>query len=104
MARRKGERAVSQFMRYTCPAGALPVIQAALIAEGYTWVGAPPAQGCAAITVVLQRGTTAVLLAQANQGVAEIEVWGAAQSAVAAVFEALPIELHRLPPRRSAMR
>jgi hypothetical protein len=95
---------VSQFMRYTCNAGSLPAIQAALIAKGYTLVGSPQAQGCAATAVVLQRGTTAVLLAQPNHGVAEIEVWGAAQSAVAEVFEALPIELHRLPPRRPALR
>jgi len=95
---------MSQFMRYTCHAGVLPLIQTALIAKGYTLVGAPRAQGRAATSVVLQRGTTAVLLAQPNNGVAEIEVWGAAQSAVAEVFEALPIELHRLPPRRSALR
>lgn len=96
---------MSQFMRYTCNAGVLPVIKAALIAKGYTLVGAPQAQRTTTTTVVLQRGTTAVLLAQPlSNGVAEIEVWGAAQSAVAAVFESLPIELHRLPPRRSAMR
>jgi len=55
--------------------------------------------------VVLQCGTTAVLLAQPpNNAVAEIEVWGAGQSAVTEVFEALPIALHRLPPRCSATR
>ena len=75
---------MSQFMRYTCNAESLPIIQAALLAKGYTLAGAQRAQG--------------------NNGVAEIEVWGAAQSAVATVFEALPIELHRLPPRRSALR
>ena len=95
---------MSQFMRYTCNAGLLPVITAALLAKGYTLGGSPQAQCSAATTVVLQRGTTAVLLAQPNNGVAEIEVWGAAQSAVADLFEALPIELHRLPPRRSALR
>jgi len=95
---------VSQFMRYTCNAGVLPVIEAALIAKGYTLADPPRAQSRGATAVVLQRGATAVLLAQPNNGVAEIEVWGAAQSAVAAVFEALPIELHRLPPRRSALR
>ena len=53
------------------------------------------AQSDGATAVVLQRGTTAVLLAQPpNNAVAEIDVWGAAQSAVTAVFEALPIELH----------
>jgi hypothetical protein len=96
---------VSQFMRYTCNAGVLPVIKAALMAKGYTLADPQRAQSRGATAVVLLRGTTAVLLAQPpNNAVAEIEVWGAAQSAVAAVFEALPIELHRLPPRRSALR
>ena len=96
---------MSQFMRYTCNAGVLPVIRAALIAKGYTLADPPRAQSRGATAVVLQRGTTAVLLAQPpNNAVAEIDVWGAAQSAVTAVFEALPIELHRLPPRRSGTR
>jgi hypothetical protein len=101
----KGGRLVSEFMRYTCTAGLLPVVEAALIAKGYTRDDPPRAQVSAATAVVLLRGTTAVLLAlPPNNRVAEIEVWGAAQSAVAEVFEALPIELHRLPPRRSALR
>jgi len=101
----KGERAVSQFMRYTCKAGLLPVVKAALIANGYTLDGPPRTQRSAATAVVLQCRTTAVLLAQPpNNAVAEIEVWGAGQSAVAEVFEALPIALHRLPPRCSATR
>jgi hypothetical protein len=92
-------------MRYTCNAGVLPIIQAALIAKGYTLADPPHGHSRGAAAVVWLRGTTAVLLAQPpNNAVAEIEVWGAAQSAVAAVFEALPIELHRLPPRRSALR
>jgi hypothetical protein len=103
--RSKRERAVSQFMRYTCTAGVMPVVKAALIAKGYTLANPPRAQSDGATTVVLQSGTTAVLLAQPpNNAVAEIEVWGAGQSAVAAVFESLPIALHRLPPRYSATR
>ncbi len=96
---------MSQFMRYTCKAGLLPVVKAALIANGYTLDGPPRTQRSAATAVVLQCRTTAVLLAQPpNNAVAEIEVWGAGQSAVAEVFEALPIALHRLPPRCSATR
>ena len=91
-------------MRYRCNAELLPIVKAALIAKGYTLADPPRTQSRGATAVVLQRGTTAVLFATPLNGVAEIEVWGAAQSAVAAVFEALPIELHRLPPRRSAMR
>ena len=102
----KGERAVSQFMRYTCKAGLLPVVKAALIANGYTLDGSSQTQRCAAAApVVLQCGAISVLLAQPpNNAVAEIEVWGAGQSAVSEVFEALPIALHRLPPRCSATR
>jgi len=96
---------VSQFMRYTCNAGVLPVVKAALIAKGYTLADPSHAQSRGATAVVLLRGTTAVLFAQPpNNAVAEIEVWGAGQSAVAEVFASLPIELHRLPPRRSATR
>ena len=96
---------MSEFLRYTCTAGLLPVVEGALIANGYTLADPTHAQSRGATAVVLLRGTTAVLLAQPpNNAVAEIEVWGAAQSAVAEVFEALPIELHRLPPRRSALR
>ncbi len=96
---------MSQFMRYTCNAGVLPVVKAALMAKGYTLVGSPQVQSRGATAVVLQRGTTAVLLVQPpNNAIAKIEVWGAAQSAVAAVSESLPSELHRLPPRRSATR
>jgi hypothetical protein len=92
-------------MRYTCAAGVLSIVEAALIANGYTRDDPLRAQGSAATAVVWQSGTTAVLLAQPpNNAVAEIEVWGAGQSAVADVFESLPIELHRLPPRRSATR
>ena len=66
---------MSQFMRYTCNAGVLPVIKAALIAKGYRLADPPRAQSRGATTVVLLRGTTAVLLAQPpNNAVAEIEV------------------------------
>jgi hypothetical protein len=96
---------VSQFIRYTCKAGSLPVVEATLIANGYTRNGSPGTQHSATTTVVWQCGTTTVLLAQPpNNAVAEIEVWGAGQSAVAEVFEAMPIALHRLPPRCSATR
>jgi hypothetical protein len=93
-------------MRYTCKAGLLPIVQAALIANGYTLDAPRQTQRRAGATaVVLQSGSTAVLLAQPpNNAVAEIEVWGAGQSAVSEVFEALPIALHRLPPRCSATR
>jgi hypothetical protein len=35
---------MSQFMRYTCKAEALPVVKAALIAKGYTFADPPRAQ------------------------------------------------------------
>lgn len=101
----KGEHTVSQFMRYTCKAGLLPVVEATLLANGYTRDGCPETPRSVATAVVWWCGTTAVLLAQPlNNAAAEIEVWGAGQSAVAEVFEALSIALHRLPPRGSATR
>ena len=96
---------MSPFMRSTGQAGVLSVVEGALIANGYTRDGSPRAQGSATAVVIWQCGTTAVLLAQRpNNAVAEIEVWGAGQSATTDVFESLPIELHKQPPLRSALR
>ena len=96
---------MSQFMRYTCQAELLPVVEGALAANGYTTDRSLEPHFSATTALVMRCGATIVLLAHApNSTVDDIEVWGAGQSAVADVFEALPIELHRLPPRRSATR
>jgi hypothetical protein len=101
----KGGRVVSQFMRYTCQAEVLPVVEGALAANGYTMDLSLAPHFSAATALVMRCGTTIVLLAHApNSTVDDIEVWGAGQSATANLFESLPIELHKQPPLRSALR
>jgi hypothetical protein len=101
----KGGRVVSQFMRYTCQAEVLPVVEGALAANGYTMDLSLEPHFSDATALVMRCGTTIVLLAHAlNSMVDDIEVWGAGQSATADLFESLPIELHKQPPLRSALR
>jgi hypothetical protein len=96
---------VSQFMRYTCQAELLPVVEGALAANGYTMDLSLAPHFSATTALVMRCGTTIVLLAHApNSTVDDIEVWGAGQSATADLFESLPIELHKQPPLRSALR
>ena len=96
---------MSYFIRYTCKAELLPVVEGALAANGYT-TDRPQQQRFSGTTALVMRcGTTTVLLAHApNSPVDEIEVWGAGQSATAELFESLPIELHKLPPLHSVPR
>jgi len=96
---------VSQFMHYTCQAELLPVVEGALAANGYTMDLSLEPHFSATTALVMRCGTTIVLLAHApNSTVDDIEVWGAGQSATADLFESLPIELHKQPPLRSALR
>jgi len=93
------------FIRYTCKAELLPVVEGALAANGYT-MDLPAQQHFSGATALVMRcGTTTVLLEHpANSAVDAIEVWGDGQSATANLFESLPIELHKQPPLRSATR
>ena len=93
------------FIRYTCKAELLPVVEGALAANGYTMDLPAQQHFSGAMALVMRCGTTIVLLAHApNSTVDDIEVWGAGQSATADLFESLPIELHKQPPLRSALR
>ena len=95
---------MSQFMRYTCQAELLPVVEGALAANGYTTDLSLALHFSATTTLVMRCGTTIVLLAHApNSTVDDIEVWGAGQSATADLFESLPIELHKQPSPHSAL-
>jgi hypothetical protein len=90
---------MSLFLRYSCHARLLPVVTEALIANGYTREGAPDAHCGIATAQVLRCAATIVLLTQSpGTSVAEIEVWGDGQSAVANLFDAIPGRLHRLAP------
>ena len=93
------------FIRYTCKAELLPVVAGALAAHGYT-LDLPAQQHFSGATALVMRyGTTTVLLEHpANSAVDAIEVWGDGQSATETLFESLLIELHKLPPLRSATR
>ena len=96
---------MSQFMRYTCKSELLPVVEGALAANGYTMDLSLEPHVSDTTALVMQCGTTIVLLVHApNSSVDDIEVWGAGQSATADLFESLPIELHKQPPLRSALR
>jgi len=96
---------MSYFIRYTCKAELLPVVEGALAANGYTMDLPLEPHFSDTTALVMRRGTTTVLLAHApNSTVDDIEVWGAGQSATADLFESLPIELHKQPPLRSAPR
>jgi hypothetical protein len=83
----------------------LPVVEGALAANGYTMDLSLALHFSATTALVMRCGTTIVLLAHApNSMVDDIEVWGAGQSATANLFESLPIELHKQPPLRAALR
>ena len=99
----KGGLVVSSFIRYTCKAELLPVIEGALAANGYVLDKQSRENSSDAHMVVLWSGSSAVLLAELpNNDMAEIEVWGASRSATADLLESLPTELHRYPHLRSA--
>lgn len=96
---------MSYFIRYTCKAELLPVVEGALAANGYMMDLSLEPHFSDTTAMVMRCGTTTVLLAHApNSTVDDIEVWGAGQSAAADLFESLPIELHKQPPLRSAPR
>jgi hypothetical protein len=93
------------FIRYSCKAELLPVVEGALAANGYTLDLPAQQHFSGAMALVMRCGTTTVLLEHpANSAVDAIEVWGAGQSATATVFESLPIELHKQPPLSSSPR
>jgi hypothetical protein len=91
------------FTRYVCDAVVLPVVEGALAANGYARDPCSAENGRDPHAVVLSSGSTFVLLApRADGDMAEIEVWGAGQSAAVNLLESLSIDLHRAPPPGSA--
>ncbi len=85
-------------LRYTCQAVMLPVIEGALAANGYE-IEVPPRECFSgAITMVMQCGTTTVLLEHTpDSEVGEIEVWGAGQTDAADILESQHLTLHKQP-------
>jgi hypothetical protein len=85
---------LSYHIFYTCKQELLPVVEGVLAAHGYN-IEIPPQPDAAGTTaLVMSDGATTVLLTSASaREVAEIKVWGIAQSAVAQLIESLPIAL-----------
>ena len=81
---------------YICASELLPMVEAALAANGYV-VEAPLEKQIGGDTlVVMTRGAAIVLLSQSMQRQqADIEIWGDAQAAVTTLLESLPIPLRR---------
>jgi hypothetical protein len=85
-------------IRYTCASALLPVVEGALAANGYT-IETPLQRLVGGDTLlVMMQGDAVVLLAESpHSDLAQVEVYGAAQSAVMVLLETLPIALHREP-------
>ena len=81
----------------------LPIIEGALAAHGYEIEVPPQACFSGAITMVMQCGTTEVLLEHTpNSEVGAIEVWGAGQTDAADILESQHLALHKRPALPSA--
>lgn len=83
---------------YTCQHEHLPVIEAALSANGYT-VEAPLSRRIRGSRLtILTRGDGGVLMTyKAPNELAEIDIWGPAQTAASMLLETLPLSLERQP-------
>jgi hypothetical protein len=85
-------------MRYYCLPELLPMIEAALVANGYTIDIPLQRQIGGGSTMVMVRGAASILLVYDTvQARGEIEIWGIAQQAAAQLLESLPLPLSRWP-------
>lgn len=89
-------------LRYSCLRAMLPSVEAALAAEGYT-VERPlsRAVGDERVLVMTQAAAVVLLTESERSEVADIEVYGSAQSAAAMLLEQLPLQLTRQPSARA---
>jgi hypothetical protein len=84
------------FVRYTCPAIMLPVIEGAFAANGYTVAPATHKSVSEMTSIVLQHGATTVLLMQPpNDAICTIVIWGPGERAAVTYLESLPLDLHQ---------
>jgi hypothetical protein len=85
---------VPHFTRYTCKPELLPTVEAVLAAHGHTIAIPPYHYPNGATAIVMTSGATSVLLSHTPaHDVAEIEVWGTAQTIAVQVLDSSPIEL-----------
>jgi hypothetical protein len=87
---------MSTMTQYTCRREILPMVEAALAANGYMIDVPLQKQTDGSTLLVMAQGAAVVLLIEsAQQESAEIEVWGEARSAVIGLLESLPIPLRK---------
>lgn len=83
---------------YTCQHELLPVVEAALAANGYTIETPLSRRIHGSSLTIMTRGDGGVLITHnAANELAEIDVWGAAQTAASRLLESLPLPLERQP-------
>ena len=89
---------MTPFIRYTCQPELLPIVEAALAANGYT-VASPFQRSLGGeTTLVMTSGLVTLLLdSTPSSTLAEIEVWGDALPAAVQLLESLPLVLSRQP-------
>jgi hypothetical protein len=91
-----GSEQMTNMAHYVCAGELLPVVEAALAANGYVVEAPYQKQGGDGALLIMSRGAAIVLLSQAGQyGQGDIEVWGDAQAAATTLLESLPIKLER---------
>ena len=87
---------MSAITQYTCRREILPMVEAALAANGYMIDVPLQKQNDGSTLLVMAQGAAVVLLIEsAQQESAEIEVWGEARSAAIGLLESLPIPLSK---------
>jgi hypothetical protein len=87
---------MSTMTQYTCQRELLPMVEAALAANGYAIQVPRQKQINGATSLVMGQGAVVVLLIEsAHHESAEIEVWGEARSAAIRLLESLPIPLRK---------
>jgi hypothetical protein len=90
---RRGEKGM---IRYTCLREELPTVEAALAANGYA-IEAPLTKRANGLSLVVMTNGDAGVLLFDNTGhdLAEIEIWGTAQSPTTMLLESLPLGLEK---------
>jgi hypothetical protein len=85
-------------IRYICTHELLPVVEAALAAQGYH-IDVPMQHSVGGVTaMVMVRGTVSILFSRAPQStLVELEVSGVAQAAAVQLLESLPVPLAKQP-------
>ena len=91
--------------QYTCQRDLLPMVEAALAANGYAIETPLQKQMNGATFLVMAQGAAVVLLIEsAQEESAAIEVWGEARSATIGLLESLPLSLRKQPQTSTPVR